>query len=297
LHVQTAGDQGAITFDALPHPEEVRKALFDLIERARLDERRERASWIADRLAPTFAAGDAVIPLVGVGEPDVVGFDPAPGYKAAAMRRMSAWLPRVRFEAGDGTVTWRKHWWVLVRSTGLVSAALGACLAGWARTLAVGGPVPARAWFVVGAVLAAWLVYRYEDWRNDLYVLTDEHILDVERRPFGLHEDRRQARLSQIQDIRHVVPNPVATLLNYGSVIVETAAATGSFTFDDVYNPARVQEEVFARIERLRTADQKAARERRGDELAEWFRAYHTLAKDAGYAEVNKPLASPTRIG
>ncbi len=246
LLIQTAGAQRAIRFAALANPEGVRATLFGLVEQATLDARREHTTWIADRLSPAFAQADAegnvVVPLPGVG--DTAPEAELPGnatFMQAAMLRIVEWLPRMRVETADGVVTWRKHWWVLLRSTGLVALAALAALAAWSRTLAVGGPLPARAWLVATAVLAAWAIYRYEDWRNDLYVLTDEHIVDVERRPFGLHEDRRQARLTQIQDIRHVVPNPLATLLNFGFVMVETAATTGSFTFDNIYNPAGVQ--------------------------------------------------------
>lgn len=298
LLIQTAGVSGSIRFASLPNPEGVRATLFGLVEHATVDARREHTNWIAARLAPAFAGTETVVPLPGVGEP-LAEADGSRGrtLPQAVAHRIAGWLPRMRIEADNGVVTWRKHWWVLVRSTGLVAAATAASFAAWARTVAVGGPLPARAWLAAAAVLGAWAVYRYEDWRNDLYVLTDEHIVDIERRPFGLHEDRRQARLTQIQDIRHVVPNPLATMLNFGSVMVETAATTGSFTFDHVHDPASVQEEIFARIELLRTAEERSASERRGDELAEWFRAYHALARTTGYGEVNKTLASPEGIG
>lgn len=276
LKIQTAGRQGAIAVASIPAPEEVRAIVFREAAAARAGAHRERAKRIEDRLQTAMKGDETVAPMPGIGEAPADG---APGRRLADS--LGALLPRTRVERRDGAVVWRKHWWVLARHTWLVALALVAAGAALARTVAVGGPIPARWWAMGTAVLALWAAYRYEDWRNDLYILTDEHIVDVERRPLGLRAERRQARLGQIQDIRLVVPNPLATYLGYGDVVVETAAETGRFTFDRVHNPEAVAQEIFARLDALREREVESAEERRADELTHWFREYHRLAGPA----------------
>jgi hypothetical protein len=147
----------------------------------------------------------------------------------------------------------------------------------------------------VGLGLA--LVWQFENWRNDLYVLTNEHIIDIERLPLGFFEHRRQASLAQIQDINYAVPNPLATLLNYGNVFIETAAETGRLTFDMVYNPRGVQEEVFARLDKL-VADRRAREERQHeDEMVQWFDIYHRLRAERVKMESDASARGVTRAG
>jgi hypothetical protein len=94
-----------------------------------------------------------------------------------------------------------------------------------------------------------------------------------------------------------VVPNPLATLLGFGDVVIETAADSGRFTFYGVPHPRDVHEEIFARMEARKAAAARAGDERRAEEMAEWFRAYHQLSRPPGYIEVNKGLATSGRIG
>jgi CRP-like cAMP-binding protein len=279
LVVQTAGTLGAIRFEMCPGPESVRQIIFEESEHAGSAARRERQDRILTRLESVVLADGDAAPMPGVEDDPADAPLPGPVPPEALMSAgslLTRWLPKTRLEA-DGCVVWRKHWWVLVRRTALLLASIAAMLLGMMHTR-MGGPVPQAFWAAGAAVLTAWLIYRYEDWRNDLYILSDEHIVDIERRPFGMFGERRQARLNQIQDIRYRVPNPLATLLDYGDVHIETAAETGRFTFDQVHDPAGVQEEIFARLEMLRSRVERVEEERRADEMANWFREYHRIA-------------------
>jgi membrane protein YdbS with pleckstrin-like domain len=134
---------------------------------------------------------------------------------------------------------------------------------------------------LLGVAVGLFLIwYRYEDWRNDIYQLTDERIIDVERLPLGLREERREASLSMIQDIGYEIPGPIANLLDYGNVVIETASREAVFTFSWVHHPRRVQEEVFARMDAYRERQKQGQRERRADELLDWFGTYADLSRE-----------------
>ncbi|MFN2250454.1 MAG: cyclic nucleotide-binding domain-containing protein [Anaerolineae bacterium] len=291
--VQTASSGGAMRFTKVANPQQVRTTIFEQADRARDRAVRERQAWITRQVQEAIDGGTPVAPPANGaaerrGEPVGESF---PAYLAGVLSRGALYFwPKTRVQEGS-VVTWRKHWWVLLRSAVvplllLTLLGAGALYAWWSL-----GEVP---WIAVGAVwlvLAMWLLWIYEDWRNDLYQLTDEHIIDVERRPLGFFEERRQAGLGQIQDVRYVVPNPLATLLNFGNVQIETAAEIGNFTFDFVYHPSGVQEEIFTRIDQYQRRLEREEEERRAEEMSRWISTYHRLSGGAAPAASTGPGA------
>jgi hypothetical protein len=125
--------------------------------------------------------------------------------------------------------------------------------------------------------LALWWLYEFQDWRNDLYQVTPDQIIDIYRRPLG-RETRDSASLENIQGLRSERPTLMSRLLNFGNVIATIPGK--EFTFDDVYDPPGVQEDIQRRIEalRLRRSGQEAARRR--EELAEVLSAYYLATKE-----------------
>ncbi len=94
-----------------------------------------------------------------------------------------------------------------------------------------------------------WLIWKVEDWRNDTFQLTNQFVIDIDRKPFGLGEARKQADLGNVQNITSNKPTLWATLFNYGDVHVETAGAQSDIVFEKISHPNRVQSEIFQRRE------------------------------------------------
>ncbi len=94
-----------------------------------------------------------------------------------------------------------------------------------------------------------WLVWQVEDWRNDTFKLTDQFVIDIDRKPFGLSEARKQADLGNVQNVTANKPTFWATIFNYGDVHIETAGAIADIVFEQVSHPNRVQSEIFQRRE------------------------------------------------
>lgn len=300
--VQTAGSARGIRFDQVSDPDLVRALIFEQVEGARAREHGERRSRIEQRVREALgmarrAPGGPILPEAPDEDaPDAGRSDPRRWSDTVIGGIAHYFWPLLR-EERDGAVTWRKHWLVLIRSTifwivpflvlgGALAAAGAASIAGivpppsgaaGAGLLAWAAGLPVGTLFVMWAIVGFILLFLYEDWRNDFYVLTDQHVIDVEARPLGLFAERRQASIAQIQDIRYRVPNPIATLLNYGDVTIETAAESGNFTFDSVYHPALVQQEIFERISRHRDRERTVEEGRQADEMARWLAAYHRV--------------------
>jgi CRP-like cAMP-binding protein/uncharacterized membrane protein YdbT with pleckstrin-like domain len=295
LIIQTAGAKGRVVFGTVGHASWIRDKLFEQLDRIKDDERDEQRDTIRYRLQQELGQGGEE--ALSAPEREGVLSSEAPTKPQAPQDERSLpyhlldaplryLLPRMRTEE-DGVVTWRKHWFRLVdRTAGPLVLLFILIQLGVAAQAGLISPPERflglfRIAFWLGIPLGLFLAwYRYEDWRNDIYQLTDDRIIDVERLPLGLREERREASLAMIQDIGYEIPGPVANLLDYGNVVIETAGREAVFTFSWVHQPRRVQEEVFARMDAYREGERVRQRDRRADELLDWFATYTDLSRE-----------------
>jgi hypothetical protein len=63
-----------------------------------------------------------------------------------------------------------------------------------------------------------------------------------------------------------------------GDVLIETAAVSGKFTFESVYNPSAVQQEIVNRMVAFQEDLRHEERVREDTKLADWFAEYHSLS-------------------
>jgi hypothetical protein len=117
-----------------------------------------------------------------------------------------------------------------------------------------------------------WWLYHYVDWRNDVYVVTRENILDIERKPLA-REVRKSASLDNILSLENRREGILGLLLNFGTVIINVGIE--QFNFYGVFNPAQVQFEVFDRMVALRRRREEAEAARQRERLADWLVMYH----------------------
>jgi hypothetical protein len=209
--------------------------------------------------------------------------------KASFAERLSLSLFKVRIEKG-GTVTYRKSIFVLFLQ--IWKPTLG--LAILVVLLAIGLMQPANStisvapglasetlftiWVVLFFVVILWWIYQYIDWSNDIFQVTPDQILDIDRKPFGT-EERRAAPLENILSTQAQREGFLAYLLNFGTVYINVGGST-ELRFSDVTDPATVQQDIdnrrLARINSKAETQAKAERER----LADWFVTYQSLNKE-----------------
>jgi len=186
---------------------------------------------------------------------------------------------QVRYER-DGVITYRKHWFLLVGKT-WQAATVVIFLAGLMAVLYVSGSLnrdfalagPAETLLglaLFGAFL--WWGYNYLDWSNDIYQLTPDQILDIERRPLG-REEKKTAPLDSILSIEHTREGIIQLLFNYGNVTINVGQT--KFIFRGVYNPDQVHQDIADYIEVRRRKKQESEARRERQKMAEWFGAYH----------------------
>ena len=263
LVIETAGARGKIVLTGLPQADRVREEILTQVERSRREEALPEEDLVKPQERAVFTRKRGTFPLL-----------------------LDYLFPRLRLEE-DHQVTWRKHWYVLLRKMAgplvllILVLEIGVAVALGLPLVSFLPRTSASVLCVTAAsLLALFILYRYEDWRNDVYILTDDRIIDLEKKPLFLREERREASLAMIQNVKYLIPGVVYNLLNVGMVIIETAAAEGEFTFDWVHDPRRVQEEIFARLDAYREREKRREQEAQAAQLQKWLEAYRKAEKE-----------------
>jgi len=191
-----------------------------------------------------------------------------------------AWLLsdfiRLRYEQ-DGAITYRKHWFVLIQHMWLPTVLMAFAIA--AAVLRLGGelaflPITTALAVILLIIFAVflWLLYVYIDWRNDVFMVTLDQIIDLDRKPLGKIR-RRSAPLENVLSIEYERTGLWGYLFNFGTVYI--VVGTMRLSFDHVYNPSEVQEDIFyrmgERLDKVRQFEIDAERER----VSEWIASYH----------------------
>jgi len=137
-------------------------------------------------------------------------------------------------------------------------------------------------WWFVLIFFGSWVVWEYADYRNDLYILREDRIIDIEATPLWLSIKRREGSLERVQNVFARQEGIWQNLLNYGDVEIQTAAVDEGFNFLKVANPQLVQATIFQKLDALRS--RQAERDVRGRqrEIIEGLSVYHEL-RNEGY--------------
>ena len=201
-------------------------------------------------------------------------------------------LPRQEI-VKDDRIIWRKHRILLLKVAFrplvlcllILSLILGAMAggAGWINWSGLSPSLFGKALLALSliAILAlGWLLWEVEDWRNDQYIITKTHIIDIERvTPILLKETSRQASLDDIQNTNFSIEGFWNRVFKLGDVTIETAGE-GTFTFTQVRAPNKVQEEIDKRREAYENKLRQEEAERRRTEMARWFGVYYGTSDD-----------------
>ena len=315
VSVRTASKAEPISLENVPRPEIVKERLETARTEAQAEERGRqkeelRRGLISDLKlalpvpARTTALGDTPSPGVSVMPPLLKRIFASTGGRQRIPTRPStrAWLaehsgglsptwrtrlfgaaPPARPKELPGMIIWHKHWInTLARMAVpfffvMLLLGFGVLILAGIINLGLNGAALLLGW-VVGMISAGfWLWWEYTDYRNDVYIVTDDRIIDIEMQPLGLNAKQREGGLEKVQNVVAQQRGLLATLFRYGDVVISTAASDEGFTFLMVPNPTLVQATVFQKLNQFRVRDQKRQDQRRQQELIEALTVYHQL--------------------
>ena len=295
LIISTAAEVGQIKFDYLSHPNVMLNAISDASKRVKLlvveEEPEER---ILKHLQTSLNTGvKEVVDERALIQPPPLG--------VAVTSTQKNWRSRLLFflerfgghrsAQPDNRLVWRKHWFGLLLSSllpfsltiGLLmlfSFFLSRFLSQETPTsLEKGGILFLLFCLIVSSV---WLWWRWTDWMNDYYIVTDQYIERIAQKPLWFDEDRMKISLDRVENVEYRLPGVIAKTLNFGNVIIQTAATQGEIDFNYVPNPATVHADIFERIEAKKERAIAERSNQRGEDFVRWLAAYHKLMTTRG---------------
>jgi len=282
--IQTAAKEGNIVFDYAPEPDVMRDLIFIQIEAQRNNMQAQSKMRIQEMLEGRLGIKLAIPDRVLASSSMEAAALPTTFWKKWRAKVRALWSSSPEQWESTKKVVWRQHWIILVSKLATpafflvvsVVAGLGDYLtiAQSISGLFLAAEVVAGVVGLIALIAGGWI---YADWRNDTYELTDKIIVDISKLPLFFAENRRQAQLSEIQDIQFDMPTPIHYFLNFGNVKISTAATGGVFTFDRVPDPASVVDEIRRRIEKWRYNDEEERNKKRSEAFPDWFEIYKRL--------------------
>ena len=181
-------------------------------------------------------------------------------------------LFRARYEL-NGVINYRKHIFILFRdSWWLWLILIVLIIAFFARMVEL---LLAPSLLVIGILLCVNLLalaYVFADWANDRFQITDTHIIDLDRKPFG-RETKRSALLENVLSLDYKRANIIQRLFDYGTVAINVGDI--QLDFEYVAQPISVQNEIFERYNAAVKQKELAEALKRRDDMVEFLAAYH----------------------
>jgi uncharacterized membrane protein YdbT with pleckstrin-like domain len=222
------------------------------------------------------------------------------------LRFLGLSILKLRYEQGENVI-YRKHWFALFKQSWIpITGALIVIgmflyrmfiLAVYFHRFIIyfsDGTLNLDGW--AGALMIAfvplfiWVIYEVIDWSNDKFEVTNDQIIDLDKKPFGT-ESRSAAQLENILAIEYKRLGILGEIFNYGTVYI-TVGGT-KLAFEDVMDPAAVQTDIdrrrTARVEKKQQAAVASERER----MAEWLATYHHSAEEFRTEEEKKNSPKP----
>jgi len=106
-------------------------------------------------------------------------------------------------------------------------------------------------WYLV---TITFVFERFLSWYFNVYIITDERVVDID---FNNLLDKKfsEAKISMIQDVTSRVSGLSQTILNYGTVYIQTASEVPEIQFEKVPNP----EKIILILQQLRQEEEQEA--------------------------------------
>ena len=298
---------GKIIFSHVGHPAEAAKMVEEYWNRTK-----EHAAGLEKEAMKNAIRKRLGLPLpkvpAGFGEqtpqakPVAAPPKPSAGM-AAILRFLGADTLKLRYESGE-SVIYRKHWVVLVLEAWVsVVCTLGTVLLFLGRLIQLAylpneafisfnGGITVDAWamaFLIAFIpFFGWFSYEVLDWSNDKFEVTNDQIIDIDRKPFG-SESRNAAPLEGILGTFYERKGILGNLFNFGTVYITVGGS--KLAFEDVVDPAGVQSDIDRRrmIRSQKKNEATIAAER--DRMAAWLATYHLSSQE--FSDEQKKTQKP----
>lgn len=240
--VKTAGAQGNLELPLLPNPERFQKLIME--DRQYFENRQaQRHQKLVRAEMQRWLAGESTeddLAAAADGPPR-----PLPGSNGYLSTKVVM---------SNGDIVYRKHISVWAQHTALPVLTILIGFAALVLTFTLISPDMRIVTFPASmvALLAGCLTYYWLDWdwRNDVYIISDDTITLVHKRPFFLQNLRDQILVERIDNVESESTGLFAALMKYGNVSMSLVGADEPKRFVKVPHPQAIQQEISRRQHR-----------------------------------------------
>ncbi len=277
VEIKTAGAQGNLELDLIPHPERFQQIIIE--DRQYYESRRaqRRHDLVRDELK-NWLSGETPAPLHHPAD-SAAPPQPKPG--------TNGYLS-VRIEMTNGDIVYRKHLSVWAQHTLIPIAVIVFSLLLLLLTFTLVSDNMRPLTFplglvslLIGAAAYYWVDW---DWRNDCYIISDDTITLVHKRPLFLQNLRDQILVERIDNVESESNGFFAAMMKYGDVRMSLIGADEHKMFHKVPNPQAIQREISRRQHSIAQRRSRFDALQQRQILGEYLHALHeqTANQDSG---------------
>jgi hypothetical protein len=192
------------------------------------------------------------------------------------LRAFISTMFHLRYEQGK-TIIYRTHWFNLLQKTWAPSLVLTGLLvvfgiSAFNQFAILSLSATCGLIFIVGSIVFGWWFYQYMDWHNDLYLITLDQVVDVDKKPLG-QEERQAAPIKNILSIEYKRIGLTGLVLNFGTVYIRVGDR--QLTFDNVFRPSEVQRELFHRLSEVKQKEKEDQANEEKQRMGDWVASYN----------------------
>lgn len=261
LTIKTSGNSPNISLPEIPHPQAIQQMIFN--QRKKFQELVEHENRDAFRKA----IRNEIDQLTGANTPVTAGSSDPKG----SITRTPG-LFSIHFMNEKGETVYRKHWLVWIGHVLLPTLVI---LSG--VTLFLLGLIFPLIPLLIIAMGVAWFYIADWDWRNDMYIIGDQTITIIHKRPLFLEDQKDQFSLAQIDNVVSDTTGLSNSLFQLGEVRIRLVGADekNAKRFTNVFSPRQIQEEISRRQESLAKNKRDNEFQRQRDVIREYLDVYH----------------------
>ncbi|MEM6281454.1 MAG: PH domain-containing protein, partial [Chloroflexota bacterium] len=291
VELRNAADAGDMVLDMIPRPDEVQEAIFtNQTRRRELADRNKRNALRAEIEQQIGISSGATGKMMAAS---------AGGQKAIRLEHRG-WAPaRMQFLDNDGNTVIRKHATVWLQAIilpavlivfGVILLVVGLFTSGPGFI----GPIALLGGLASLTVGGLWFWWSDWDWRNDMYIIADEMVTLIHRRPLWLQNENEQVILSRVDSVVSETSGFWDTVFQRGDVKLSLIGEgmENAKRFIKVYKPHEIQAEISRRQARAKEKAEQANDDRQREAIKEYLSVYHETVQD-----LNGPAAEAASEG
>lgn len=285
VNIRTAGQSANMNLQYIPNPEAMQKVIFSYqqnYQKALKNQNRDSIRNEVDRFLQDKAATAGNIQPV-----------PPAQKQATPVPFLST-----KYVNSNGETVYRKHLSVWASHVFFpVMVILGGLLIIFLTILGIsisglGGIQLVLAFFVL-LMGVVWFYWVHWDWANDMYIVGDESIKIIHKRPLWLQDSVDQLVLNRIDNVISDKSGLINAMLNRGNVLLYLVGddKKQAKIFEKVHDPGRIQLEISDRRAKALAKTKQAEVQRQHQTITEYLDVYHERVEQM---EQQKAASQPT---